>query len=191
MKRLQGVILERSPRTQDWFVQDSVTSVIVPVHHEFDGVCVPGLHVEFEVDTIAVGTSEFDVQDMDVARLIIDKKKPKYQYGVLITKPWSSEMYDHNERIASIMKGHLGSALIRAFLDSDQEPEDTCYEDDKLYILSKYICSYGWSNFTREDVFEEAQRELERVQNYWLNDVWPDCIADGFVPALGIGFVGY
>ena len=28
------------------------------------------------------------------------KKQPKVEYGIEITKPWSKEMYDHNDKIS-------------------------------------------------------------------------------------------
>jgi len=34
------------------------------------------------------------------------KKKPEIKYGIEIVKPWSSEMYDHND-VVSGMKIHL------------------------------------------------------------------------------------
>ena len=35
------------------------------------------------------------------------KKSPEIKYGIEITKPWSKEMYDHNEKVASEMKANL------------------------------------------------------------------------------------
>jgi hypothetical protein len=35
------------------------------------------------------------------------KKSPKVQYGIEITKPWSKEMYDHNDIVSEEMKKNI------------------------------------------------------------------------------------
>ena len=35
------------------------------------------------------------------------KKSPKVQYGIEITKPWSKEMYDHNDMVSEEMKKNI------------------------------------------------------------------------------------
>lgn len=32
------------------------------------------------------------------------KKQPTYEYGIEITKPWSQEMYVHNDKVLEIAK---------------------------------------------------------------------------------------
>lgn len=43
---------------------------IIPLHPDDIQYAEHNKHVEFEVETIATGTSEFDIEDMDVAKLI-------------------------------------------------------------------------------------------------------------------------
>lgn len=187
---MKGIILEKSIKTREWFLQDTVTNGIIPVHPDYETKCVPGLLVEYDVQTIAVGTSEFDVVDCDVACLHIDKKQPKIQYGITITKPWSKEMYDHNDLVATEVKKHIRAALDKAMVNY-VDPELSCDKNDHIYIIAKELCGYGWSNYSAEDIYNEAVQELERVQNYWLNDIYPYLQAWGYVPALSTGFVGY
>lgn len=188
---MKGIILEKSIKTREWFLQDIVTNSIIPVHPDYETKCVPGLLVEYDVQTIAIGTSEFDVTDCDVACLHFDKKWPKIQHGITITKPWSKEMYDHNDVVSAEMKKHIKVALDMAMTTFSDDPECICSKSDHLYIIAKELCAYGWNNYSAEDIYNEAVEELKRVQNYWLNDVYPYLQAWGYVPALSTGFVGY
>ena len=44
------------------------------------------------------------------------KKTPEIQYGIEITKPFSKEMYDHNDAIALDMKRNILYFTISFFL---------------------------------------------------------------------------
>ena len=116
---------------------------------------------------------------------------PLYQYGVLITKPWSQEMYDHNDRVADVVKQNLREALHEALLKFVGDPKDTCLPKDDLYVIAKNICAYGWSNQSAEGIYNDAVNELERVQNYWLNSEYPDLVNAGLCPQVEPFFVGY
>ena len=86
------------------------------------------------------------------------KKSPEIKYGIEITKPWSKEMYDHNEKVAEEMKANLmhhWKLLIagcinqdKFFMDRDwdeNEIEDTSskgYNCPELVKLQKAVC---WS----------------------------------------------
>ena len=41
------------------------------------------------------------------------KKSPKIQYGIEITKPWSREMYDHNDIVSEEMKKNIFADFIQ------------------------------------------------------------------------------
>lgn len=105
------------------------------------------------------------------------------QYGIEITKPWSNKMYEHNDKIADVMKERISESLQIAY---------TLDMEDKLRKLCKYICSYSMgSTYTMKEIYEEACNELEHVQNFWLNDIYPDMVKDGLVKDVEEGFVGY
>jgi hypothetical protein len=174
-----------------WFVLDTKNHDITPVHALDYPQCKPGLHIEYHTETIAEGTSEFDVMDTDVARVILRKKAPRYQYGILITKPWSMEMYDHNDRVSPVVKANLKAALDRALLAFNGSVEDICMPSDDLYIIAKNICASGWSYYSAKDVYDDAIRELKRVQNYWLNTEYPALVKCGLCPQVDPFYIGY
>ena len=37
------------------------------------------------------------------------------QYGIEITKPWSNEMYEHNDKVADLMKQSISESLQIAY----------------------------------------------------------------------------
>lgn len=155
-----------------------------------------GCNVEYVVKTTAIGTSEFDVTDCDVAHIIGTPRKPKtvktprYEYGVLVTKPWSKEMYDHNDKVAKQVKQNLLTALSKAY-DCFTDKDETVYKGDELYTIAKAICGYGWSGTSAIDVYNDAQDTLFVSSAYWLNDIYPDLVKEGYVKAVDPFFVGF
>ena len=94
-------------------------------------------------------------------------------YGIEITKPWSNKMYEHNDSVAEAMKQNIIEALNAAHSIDDYET---------LSALCKCICGYGMSNqYDINEVHDEACRELDMVQNYWLNTMWEDMLKLGVV----------
>lgn len=119
-------------------------------------------------------------------------KVPLYQYGVLITKPWSKEMYDHNDGVAEVVISNLNSALRKALDEFDGDPSLViCTSADYLYTIAKTVCGHGWSGYSVESVYNDAVRELKRVQNFWLNQEYPDLVNAGLCPQVEPFFVGY
>ena len=68
------------------------------------------------------------------------KKSPKVQYGIEITKPWSKEMYDHNDIVSEEMKKNIikkWDTIVKR-LDMDQ---DWCLlsDDSEISKLQKFL----------------------------------------------------
>ena len=106
------------------------------------------------------------------------------KYGITITKPWNTEMYDHNAKVADLMKEAIFKALNVAYNKNDEE---------ELRYVAKAICSYGHGDgYSLDDIHADACRQLDMVQNYWLNDwCWPDLLRRKLVEPIDINFVGY
>lgn len=103
-------------------------------------------------------------------------EKPK------VTKPWSKEMYEWNDNVSQLMKTEIKVQIEN-------------YKDDwsKLNQLIQ-LCGgvkYG-DGYTIEDLYEGCLRELENVQNYWLNEEWDYAVKKGIVSnCVNVEFVGY
>jgi hypothetical protein len=128
------------------------------------------------------------------------KKEKKVEFGITITKPWSKEMYDHNEQVAEQVKDTVlrmwTDALNEAkalFVDEDDlgnEFEDLQweYEASKAMLdIQRAITCYGFgSGYDVADVAERVEQELDDAPLFRLNE-----IADELDIKLEKGFVGF
>ena len=111
------------------------------------------------------------------------KKQPKVEYGIEITKPWSKEMYGHNDKISEVVKTNIEVALFEIFRDRDEEA---------LRKISKHICAHGYGDgYSFDDIYNETMNTLDMCENYWLNEIYDDIVSDGFAPKLNEFFIGY
>lgn len=105
------------------------------------------------------------------------------KYGVIITKPWSNEMYEHNDKVSEVMKEHITKAI---------ETIKSSKNEEELQKISRMICYYGFGDgYDFNDIYEETLKELETMENYRLQEDYPDMVKAGFVPELNEYFVGY
>ena len=101
-----------------------------------------------------------------------------------VTKPWSKEMYEWNDFVATLMKGEIKVQIENSYKNNDW---------DKLNQLIT-LCGgikYG-DGFSIDDLYEGCLNEVEMVQNYWLNEEWDYAVKEGIVSdCVEINFVGY
>jgi len=110
-------------------------------------------------------------------------KKPVYKYGVKITKPWSKEMYQHNEIVSETMKSNIKKAI-----DTAVKKED----DAKFVEIAKSVCYYGFGNpYITEENVGDTLRELDTMVNHQLNEEYPYLEKLGLVPELDVHLIGY
>jgi hypothetical protein len=111
------------------------------------------------------------------------KKQNEVKYGIEITKPWSIEMYDHNDEISIIVKRNIEKALFEILRDEDEVA---------LRKISKSICAFSFGDgYSFTNIYDETIRQLGMVENFWLNDIYDDTVVDGFCPKLDVFFIGY
>ena len=109
--------------------------------------------------------------------------KATNKYGIQITKPWSAEMYDHNDKVADLMKIEI---LIQLKLAKESQDEEL------LRKVASIVCPMGYgSGFEFEDIYNETLKELDTVQNFWLNEEYPYGVSKGIIPAIKLEFIGY
>ena len=117
-------------------------------------------------------------------------KTPIIQHGITITKPWSDEMYKHNDKVLTEAKNNIQSALDSAYKKFENNVEELCSSGDPLHIIAKEVCGFGWGNDTAKDIYEEASEALELSASWWINDIYPYLVRLDVVPPLSVGFVG-
>ena len=102
-------------------------------------------------------------------------------YGIEITKPWSKEMYDHNDMVSQLMKLEIIKSIVNFQNDFDKLNE--------LMVLCGGI-KYG-DSYDIEELKEDCLNEVDNVQNYWLNEEYPYAVSNGLVNEVGLKFIGY
>jgi hypothetical protein len=118
-------------------------------------------------------------------------KTPIIQYGITITKPWSDEMYKHNALVLAEAKENIQKALDLAYDKYKDDVEQPCFSTDKLHIIAKEICGFGWAMHSAKDIYEEATDALDLSASWWINDIYPYLYRWEAVPPLSTGFVGF
>ena len=135
------------------------------------------------------------------------KKAPVYQYGIEITKPHSTEMYDHNDLVADEMKFNLKRAWKTAAQDAENdfindleedqqgmeflEADSSCANKVMLQLSSGVtITTYG-GGFTVGDVQEDFESDLENMPNWQLHQEYPYLVTLGAVPRTAFKMLGF
>ena len=121
------------------------------------------------------------------------KKSPKVQYGIEITKPWSREMYDHNDKVSEEMKKNIikkwDTIIKRLDTDSDW---GLLSDDSEIVKLQKGICWSGYGDgYTIGDVDREFRYELENMPNYQLHESYSYLAFEGMLPRTSFMLIGF
>ena len=127
------------------------------------------------------------------------KKPAKVEYGITITKPWSKEMYAHNEEVAENVKCIL-DVMWREAVDRCEDSREFDEEDDREFLdmdwsdaspemveIQKAITCYGFGcGYSIYDVMEQIELELDRSASFRLKE-----IAEELDIVLEKGFIGF
>jgi hypothetical protein len=123
------------------------------------------------------------------------KREKKVEFGITITKPWSKEMYAHNELVAGVVRNEVEARWIAALMEFQKEFDgnDEMLEceftnaSDELKRIQKAITCYGFGfGYDVSQVAERVMQELEDAALYRLKD-----IAEELGLELEKGFVGF
>ena len=98
-----------------------------------------------------------------------------------VTKPWSKEMYDYNDKVADLMKKNILTSI-----HTNRNNWDNLNE---LMVLCGGI-KYG-EGYNIDDLYLDVNKEVENVQNYWLHEEYPYAVKQGLVEPVLYDFVGY
>ena len=126
------------------------------------------------------------------------KKEAKVEYGITITKPWSTEMYDHNDALAEVVKAKVLEMWNKAYATEEAEFVD---EDDlgsefgdmqweaassEMVEIQKAITYYSFSNQSIQEVAEEVVKTLETMPTFQLKELVEELEIE-----LEKGFIGF
>jgi hypothetical protein len=122
------------------------------------------------------------------------KKEAKVEFGIVITKPWSSEMYDHNEQVADIVRNEVEARWIAELMKFQADAGESFMSDvewievpETLRDIQRAITCYGFGyGYDVAAVAERVMQELEDAPTYRLKE-----IAEELEIELEKGFVGF
>ena len=125
-------------------------------------------------------------------------KAKKVEYGIEITKPWSKEMYAHNDEVMEVAKEEIKKEWLAAYdlaqdawedHENEHFPFATWEEaaNNSMQYVQRAITCYGFGmGFTVEDVETEVLRELELAPYYRVKEM-----VEELDIRLTKGFVGF
>jgi len=132
---------------------------------------------------------------LNIKKREIMKKEKKVVYGIEIVKPWSSEMYAHNDEVADIVRNEVEALWIAALMQFQKEFDgnDEMLEAEftsaskELVEIQRAITCYGFGyGYDVAAVAERVMQELEDAPTYRLKE-----IAEELDIELEKGFVGF
>lgn len=131
-------------------------------------------------------------------------KAKKVEFGIEITKPWSKEMYAHNDDVRDVVVGMITKmwrdemATLRTAWEEEMADEEFDYTPDFeeaewshfdegiLSDIQTAVTCYGFLNYSVVDVEEQVMNELETAPYYRLNEM-----VEELDLKLEKGFVGF
>ena len=131
---------------------------------------------------------------LNIKKREIMKKEAKVEFGIVITKPWSSEMYDHNEQVADIVRNEVEARWIVELMKFQADAGESFMSDvewievpETLRDIQRAITCYGFGyGYDVAAVAERVMQELEDAPTYRLKE-----IAEDLEIELEKGFVGF
>ena len=121
-------------------------------------------------------------------------KAKKVEFGIEIVKPWSNEMYAHNEEVADVVREKVEKLWIAAITKfaKDFDYNDQMLDSEwgsasnELVEIQRAITCYGFGyGYDVNQVAERVMQELEDAPTYRLKE-----IAEELELELEKGFVG-
>ena len=121
------------------------------------------------------------------------KKSPKVQYGIEITKPWSREMYDHNDMVSEEMKKNIIQKWEALIYEIDPETDWIMFEaESSISKLQRGICYSGFgSGYTLGQVDREFRDEVENMPSYQLHESYSYLAFEGMLPRTSFMLIGF
>ena len=113
-------------------------------------------------------------------------QKPKtFMYGIEITKPWSKEMYAHNERTAEHLKDQILTAFQKTYISGT-------IQELKLRDIAHVICGCMFGEgFSIDDIKERTIKEIVNMPLYLLHENMYYMHHKDYVKTQAMGLIGF
>jgi len=122
------------------------------------------------------------------------KKKKEIKYGIEITKPFSKDMYNHNDMVAKQMKFNIKDAWHNEaikFMGDDEWPTES-NKYNKIIDIQKAVMAMGYGDgYTINEVERDFYSELDNMANWQLHENYSYMSFKGLVPRTRFMMVGF
>tara|TARA_R100000951_G_scaffold92913_2_gene81411 strand:- start:517 stop:936 length:420 start_codon:yes stop_codon:yes gene_type:complete len=119
------------------------------------------------------------------------KKTKTSMYGIEITKPWSKEMYAHNERTEDHLKDQIKAAFQKTY-KSYGIHGSLAMDESSLRDMANEIAGYKYGEgFDIQDIVEEVLKNLEQMPGFQLHETMYYLHHKGYVKTQAMGLIGY
>ncbi len=123
------------------------------------------------------------------------KKAPTYQYGIEITKPFSKDMYSHNDTVAEEMKRNILSEIHLAYSQAMGDIAANGGSDAGEKRLRKIVqtiegYSYG-DGYELDDIKNNGINTLANIANWSLHQEYGYLCSEEIVPKLRMKMLGF
>tara|TARA_R110002110_G_scaffold354120_1_gene563952 strand:+ start:138 stop:623 length:486 start_codon:yes stop_codon:yes gene_type:complete len=130
-------------------------------------------------------------------------KKKEIKYGIQITKPFSKDMYSHNDMVAKEMKFNIRDAWANEVIKfkGDGEWPVHGYDHDgesfdiapMIVEIQKQVCAVGYGDgYTIDEVQKDFLQELDNMPNWQLHEVYSYMsFKNNMVPRTRFMMVGF
>ena len=113
------------------------------------------------------------------------KKAKTFMYGIEITKPWSKEMYAHNERTAEHLKDQILAAFQKTYISGT-------IQEHGLRDMAHEIAGYRYGEgFSIDDIKEETIKAIVNMPGFQLHETMYYLHHKGYVKTQAMGLIGY
>ena len=120
------------------------------------------------------------------------KKAPTFKYGIEITKPFSSEMYNHNDAIAFEMVKNIMSEIHKAYSQEMGTVEATDKDNGRLQKIQSTLTGYQFGDeYDFDGMKDEAINTLANIENWSLHQEYGYLCSEGIVPKLPKKMLGF
>ncbi len=106
------------------------------------------------------------------------KKEAKVEFGITITRPWSAEMYAHNDQVADDVKRLVAENWRREFALVDSESTNFASDTDwscaspELEAIQRAVTCYGYGmGFSLSEVAQQVEYDLDTAAYWRLKEI--------------------
>jgi len=123
------------------------------------------------------------------------KKKSEIKYGIEITKPFSKDMYSHNDAVAEEMKRNILSEIHLAYSQAMGDIAANGGMDAGEKRLRKIVQSiegYGYGEgYELDDIKNNGINTLANIANWQLHEEYSYLCFENIVPRTRFMMVGF